>query len=61
VVASWPESAKAPDAMLSISSAQDAMNDRRGAQKTLEELVAKYPTSGAAASAKQRLAVMSKR
>ena len=56
-----PAGAKAPDAMLSISSAQDAMNDRKGAQKTLEDLVAKYPTSGAAASAKQRLAVITKR
>jgi TolA-binding protein len=36
------------------------MGDRKGAQKTLEELVAKYPKSAAAASAKQRIAAFSK-
>jgi TolA-binding protein len=56
VLASWPDDAKAPDAMLNIASAQDAMGDRRGAQKTLEGLLARYPQSPAAASAKQRLA-----
>jgi tol-pal system protein YbgF len=43
VLAAWPEDA------------QDALGDRRGAQKTLEGLVARYPQSPAAASAKQRL------
>ena len=47
--------------MLSIASAQETMGDRKNAQKTLEELLAKYPKSGAAASAKQRLAAFSKR
>ena len=56
-----PESEKAPDAMLSIASAQETMGDRKNAQKTLEELLTKYPKSGAAASAKQRLAAFSKR
>jgi TolA-binding protein len=51
----WPDDAKAPEAMLNIASAQDALGDRRGAQKTLEGLLAKYPQSPAAASAKQRL------
>ena len=46
--------------MLSIASAQETMGDRKGAQKTLEELVAKYPKSPAAASAKQRMAAFSK-
>ena len=36
------------------------MGDRKGAQKTLEELLAKYPKSSAGTSAKQRLAVFSK-
>ena len=35
--------------------------DRKSAQKTLEELLSKYPKSGAAASAKQRLAAFSRR
>ncbi len=56
MLSAWPEDAKAPDAMLNVASAQDAMGDRRGAQKTLEGLVARYPGSPAAASAKQRLA-----
>ncbi len=55
VLSAWPEDAKAPDAMLNIASAQDAMGDRRGAQKTLEALIAKYPASPAATSAKQRM------
>ena len=55
VITAWAEDAKAPDALLNIASAQDAMGDRRGAQKTLESLLAKYPQSPAALSAKQRL------
>jgi tol-pal system protein YbgF len=57
----WPDSAKAPDAMLSIASAQETMGDCKAAKKSLEELAAKYPASSSANSAKQRLAVMSKR
>ena len=52
MLAAWPDDAKAPDAMLNIATAQDAMGDRRGAQKTLEGLLAKYPAEPAAASAK---------
>jgi TolA-binding protein len=47
--------------MLSISSAQEALGERKAAQKTLEELIARYPASSAAASAKQRLAATMKR
>src|SRR5437899_455298 len=46
---------KAPDALLSIASSQETMGDRKSAQKTLEDVIAKYPKSSAAASAKQRL------
>ena len=60
LLATWPDSDKAPDAMLSIASAQETMGERKAAQKTLEELVAKYPKSPAAASAKQRIAAFSK-
>jgi tol-pal system protein YbgF len=55
VLAAWPDDAKAPDAMLNMASSQEALGDRRGAQKTLEGLVVRYPASPAAASAKQRL------
>ena len=55
VLAAWPNDAKAPDAMLNIATSQEALGDRRGAQKTLEGLIERYPTSQAAASAKQRL------
>ena len=55
VLSAWPEDAKAPDAMLNIGTSQEAMGDRRGAQKTFEAIVERYPTSQAAASARQRL------
>lgn len=55
VLTSWPADAKAPDAMLNIANSQEALGDRRGAQKTLEALIDKYPTSQAAGPAKQRL------
>ena len=47
--------------MLSIASAQETMGDRRAAQKTLEDLVGRYPASSAATSAKQRLSAYPKR
>lgn len=55
VLSAWPDDAKAPDAMLNIASSQEALGERRAAQKTLEGLVARYPGSPAAVSAKQRL------
>jgi tol-pal system protein YbgF len=61
LLTSWPDSPKAPDAMLSIASAQETMGDCKAAKKSLEELASKYPASSSATSAKQRLAVMSKR
>jgi tol-pal system protein YbgF len=61
LLTSWPDSPKAPDAMLSIASAQETMGDCKSAKKSLEDLAAKYPASSSATSAKQRLAVMSKR
>ena len=55
VIAQWPDDPKAADALLNIASSQEAAGDRRGAQKSLEALVSKYPASPAAASARQRL------
>jgi TolA-binding protein len=37
------------------------MGDRNSARKTMEELIAKYPGSSSATSAKQRLAAFPKR
>jgi TolA-binding protein len=61
LIATWPDDPKAADAMLSIASAQEAMGDKRSAQKTLQDVLAKYPGSSAAASAKLRLAQGAKR
>jgi tol-pal system protein YbgF len=55
VLSAWPDDAKAPDALLNIATSQETLGDRRGAQKTLEGLLQRYPTSPAAASARQRM------
>ena len=54
LLSAWPDNVKVPDAMLNIASSQEALGDRRGAQRTLDAIVARYPASPAAASAKQR-------
>lgn len=51
VVVRWPNSPKAPDALLGIADCQPA----KVANKTLENLIAKYPDSAAAKKARQRL------
>jgi TolA-binding protein len=51
----YPDSSKAPDAMLNIASAQTDMGDATAARRTLERLIAEYPKSEAATRAKQRL------
>ncbi len=56
LAATWPEDAKAPDALLGQANCLQESGDAKGARKTLEALVAKYPASAAAAVAKQRLA-----
>ena len=53
----YPDSGKVPDALLNIASAQGELNDNGGARRTLEELIAKYPSSEAAGKARQRLGV----
>lgn len=55
VASQWPDDTRAPDALLGLSSTQQARNDTAGATKTLERLVAKYPSSSAATIARQRL------
>jgi len=61
VIAGWPTDPKASDAMLSIASSHEALGERAAAQKTLQEVMAKYPGTPAAANAKLRLAQTGKR
>ena len=51
----FPDSLRAPDALLSMASSQLELKSIPGAKKTLNELITKYPDSPAAASAKTRL------
>ncbi|WP_228487919.1 tol-pal system protein YbgF [Rhodocyclus gracilis] len=55
LVARWSQHAKASDALLNISACQQELGDNKASRKTLESLLAKYPDSPAAATAKQRL------
>lgn len=55
VATKWPDSPKAPDALLAIATCQQELNNAAGARHTLESLLAKYPGAPAAEQAKQRL------
>lgn len=55
VAATWPNDAKAPDALLAQGNALSEAGDSKGARKVLEALVAQYPATTAAQTAKQRL------
>ena len=55
VVARWPESAKAPEALLGIANCQQEMGNPAAARRTLESLLSKYPGAPAAESARQKL------
>jgi len=56
LAAAWPDDPKAPDALLGMANCQQESADAKGAKKTLETIVAKYPASAAAQVARQRLA-----
>lgn len=56
VLNKWPNDTTAPDAMLGLANSQQAMGDAKTAQRTLQQLVDRYPQSNAAKIAKQRLA-----
>ncbi|MDY0011531.1 MAG: tol-pal system protein YbgF [Rhodocyclaceae bacterium] len=56
VANNWPDDPRAPDALLGLSTCQQSMGDDKGARKTLESIIQKYPASAAAKTAKQRLA-----
>jgi tol-pal system protein YbgF len=55
VSSTWPNDAKAPDAMLGMANVQQDTGDTKNARLTLEAIVAKYPTSAAADLARDRL------
>jgi TolA-binding protein len=52
--ASWPDDAKAPDAMLNIATSQEALGDRRGAQKTPKRCSRSFRDATAAARSSAR-------
>lgn len=55
VAATWPNDAKAPDALLAQGNALSEAGDAKGATKVLEALIAHYPATPAAQTAKLRL------
>ena len=55
VVARWGNHPRAADAMLNMATCQQELGDAKTARQTLEMLVAKYPGTGAASTASQRL------
>lgn len=55
LAATWPNDARAPDALLGQANSQQEAGDAKGAKKTLEQLIERYPSSSAAQTAKQRL------
>jgi tol-pal system protein YbgF len=55
VAASWPSDPKAADALLAQGNALSEAGDAKGSKKVLETLIAQYPASSAAQTAKQRL------
>lgn len=55
VLSRWPDATKAPDALLAIANCQQEQGGAAAARKTLEGLLAKYPGTLAATTAKERL------
>lgn len=56
VVRNYPTSPKAADALLNISTCHIELKDKLAAKKALESLLAQYPDTAAAQTAKERLA-----
>lgn len=57
LIAQYPDSAKASDALLNIASAQSELGDIQAARVTLQEVASKYPATEAGVKAKQRLGI----
>jgi tol-pal system protein YbgF len=55
VVAKWPENPRAADALVGVAACQRELGDAKGERATLEAVLARYPDSSAAATARQRL------
>jgi tol-pal system protein YbgF len=55
LIETYPDSAKAPDALLNMASSQLEIGQKSVAKKTLENIIASYPYSEAAEKAKNRL------
>lgn len=55
LVSKWPNSPKAPDALLAVANCQQEMGNAGAARKTLEAMVAQYPDAPATTTARQRL------
>lgn len=58
IVKNFPDHPKAPDALLNIATCQLELKDRTATKKTLESLIAKYPETQAAKTARERLAIL---
>ena len=56
LVAGAPDHLRAPEAVLAIANCQLELKDTKSARKTLEEVLASYPSSEAAGAARERLA-----
>ncbi len=57
LIAQYPDSTKASDALLNIASAQSELGDIQAARITLQEVASRYPATEAGAKAKQRLGI----
>ena len=55
MVGKWPQHAKAADSLVGIATCQQEQGDVKAARATLESVLARYPASTAAATARQRL------
>ena len=58
LIATYPDSASAPDALLNIASSQAELGDNAAARKTMDTLVARYPASEAADKARRRMTTL---
>ena len=58
MIALAPDHVHAPEALLTIASCQVEAKETKAARKTLEDIIATYPTTDAANAAKDRLGRM---
>ena len=57
LVKTFPDSPKAPDALLAIANIQIEAGDNGSARNTMEDIIARFPASDAAVKARSRLAL----